>query len=200
MDYSNGKIYKLVSNSITDIYIGSTCSELKKRKYGHKIKYDCWKNGKSEYITSFKLFDAGEVDIVLIESFACNSKDELYSRERYWIDNLECVNKVRPNRTDEERIEYHKKYNETHKEQAQQYYQKNRDKFIEQMKIYREQNKDTIQVQRKKYREEHRAEISIRRAERIPCDVCGKEISKSNMKIHKKRIHSTNIPKDDEDE
>ena len=49
-------------------------------------------------MTSFKLFDEDEysVEIVLLETCPCGSSDELYKRERYNIDRLECVNKVRP--------------------------------------------------------------------------------------------------------
>jgi hypothetical protein len=37
--------------------------------------------------------------IELIEDYPCNNLHELLTRERYYIDNNECVNKVRPTRT-----------------------------------------------------------------------------------------------------
>lgn len=104
MEYANGKIYKLVSNVSTDIYIGSTCTDLNKRKFKHKADYKRWKNGKSGFMTSFKLFEIGKVDIVLVESFPCKNKEELHAKERYWIENLDCVNKNIPTRKS---IEYY---------------------------------------------------------------------------------------------
>ena len=34
--YENGKVYQIVNDFSDDIYIGSTCSPLSKRLYGHK--------------------------------------------------------------------------------------------------------------------------------------------------------------------
>ena len=55
-NYQNGKIYKLVNTEGTLTYIGSTCQTLARRKAKHHSNYKCWKNGKANYITSFKIF------------------------------------------------------------------------------------------------------------------------------------------------
>ena len=101
-DYSKAKIYKMESQSGL-IYVGSTCElTLARRKAQHKKDYNKWKNGKRHFVTSYKLFDDGSVDIYLIESFPCNSKDELHAREAYWIKQTKCVNRYIPGRTDEQ--------------------------------------------------------------------------------------------------
>ena len=105
VNYKNGKIYKLISDQTDKIYIGSTCSELHKRLYQHKKIYTYWKHsfGKG-YISSIELIKEGEVEIVLIENYSCNDKNELHAREKYWIDQNKdkIVNKNIPARTQKE--------------------------------------------------------------------------------------------------
>jgi hypothetical protein len=86
------------------IYIGSTCQSLAIRKAGHKRNYKSWKIGKRTFTTSFKLFedDKDNVDIVLIENVNCNNKEELHKRERFYIETINCVNKIIVGRTSKE--------------------------------------------------------------------------------------------------
>lgn len=42
--YQNGKIYKIVSVSTSDVYIGSTTKDLKKRLSEHKSHYKLYQN------------------------------------------------------------------------------------------------------------------------------------------------------------
>lgn len=103
INYENGKIYKTVSNYTEDIYIGSTCQTLTKRKQKHKGHYKEWKSGKThKKTTSFDVIDKGDFDIILLEDYPCERKDQLHSRERYWIENNDCVNKYIPTRTRQE--------------------------------------------------------------------------------------------------
>ena len=127
-DYSQSKVYKLVSNFTNEIYIGSTCSTLTKRKNQHKASYNSWLNGRGHYLTSFELYKLGPVEIILIETCACNSKDELHSRERHHIELNECLNKVIPGRSDQE------------------YYQSNRDNLIAKRKQYNQSNHEAITI------------------------------------------------------
>ena len=89
-DYSKGMIYKIYNDSIPDkVYYGSTIQPLHKRLYLHKkLDSNC---------SSKILFPGGK--IVLVEKFPCKDKIELLQRERYYIENNECVNKRIPNRT-----------------------------------------------------------------------------------------------------
>jgi len=105
VNYEQGKIYKLISNHTTNIYIGSTCNEyLSNRKSSHCFKYRQWimNKNKQHYVTSFDIIKYGDCQIILIENFPCNSKEELEARERYWIEKLNCVNKYIPTRTQKE--------------------------------------------------------------------------------------------------
>jgi len=106
--YSNAKIYKLVCGDLT--YYGSTIQPLYKRKSDHKVDFEMWKDGRRHYVSSYKLFEIGEPDIILLETFFCKNKEELHARERIYIENNECVNKVIPTQTKKEyKTEHYKK-------------------------------------------------------------------------------------------
>lgn len=45
------------------------------------------------YVSSFDVIEHGAVEIVLVEYFPCKTKEELTARERYWIQNNDCINK-----------------------------------------------------------------------------------------------------------
>lgn len=112
-DYSKGKIYKIVVNNTEDEYrpyIGSTTKEyLSQRFTFHKANYKSKK--KSLYTSAYLLFDKYGIEncnIILIENYPCTTKDELRSRERYWFDNIENCNKIKPIRTETEIENYGK--------------------------------------------------------------------------------------------
>jgi len=95
-DYQLGKIYKIECNVTGKVYIGSTCEPiLARRLAGHIKSYKRYLNGKSNYVSSFDVLQNGNYDIVLIESYPCNSKDELHAHERYHTNNIDCVNKIK---------------------------------------------------------------------------------------------------------
>ena len=124
--YYNSKIYKIVSNYTDKIYIGSTSQILSKRIYAHRKTYQYYyDNNKGNYITSYELIKLGEIDIILIENYKCENREELKSRERYYIElNKEiCVNKNIPSRT------------------IKEYYIDNIEKIKEQKKIYVREDK-----------------------------------------------------------
>lgn len=77
IDYGNGKIYKIINEFGETIYIGSTTQKLCQRYQLHKYKSKTNK-------------------IILIENYACNSKEELLRREQECIDehrNCKLLNK-----------------------------------------------------------------------------------------------------------
>jgi hypothetical protein len=131
-DYSLAKIYKIVCNTTGLIYVGSTCEPtLARRLANHRRNLNHWeKNGKGCYITSYKVLENSNYDIVLIENYPCNSKDDLHKRERHYIENINCVNKVIPKRT---RKEYVEQYYENNKEKIAQYkkeYYNKKEKYL----------------------------------------------------------------------
>jgi len=98
VNYQNGKIYKIVCNITSKQYFGSTCKKyLSDRLCQHRYRFRVNNN-----MTSSKVLEGGNYSIILVENYPCNSKDELHKRERYYIDNNECVNKITPLRTSSE--------------------------------------------------------------------------------------------------
>ena len=121
-NFQNGKIYKIISNNTTNLYIGSTTKNLSARISEHASHYKAWQNGKYHYMRAFELIKEGDYQIVLIENFPCNSKEELRKRERYYIENSEnCINKCLPCQTRAECIK--------------RYYINNRESILEKSKM-----------------------------------------------------------------
>lgn len=177
VNYQLGKIYKLISPSGL-IYVGSTCEILSKRLGGHKSRYKLYKNDKIKHkLTSFILLDEDyeNIDIVLIENFPCNNKDELYARERYYIDLLDCVNIIKPKRTPKEYYNdnketiliKHKEWqidNKEHvinynKEYGKKWREDNKERKAEMDKKWREDNKEQKKIKDKNYYEKNKEEI-----------------------------------------
>jgi hypothetical protein len=102
VNYSNGKVYRLVSFSCEDVYYGSTCSPLSKRLAGHKSHYKRWRDGKFRYMSSFEIMKYPDTEIILVESVNCASKEELHAAERKYIEANKCSNKTIPGRSERE--------------------------------------------------------------------------------------------------
>jgi adenylate kinase family enzyme len=136
-DYTKTKIYKIESHLGDKIYVGSTAKNyLSQRLQQHKVGYKLWKEGKINKTTSYDIFDEYGVEnciITLIESCPCTCKDEKNKKESYYIRELECVNKVIPNRTRKQRDEDKK---EIITQQHKDYYIKNKEKISEKKKLY----------------------------------------------------------------
>jgi hypothetical protein len=151
--YQNGKIYKIVCRITNLIYIGSTVEKyLSNRLKGHRSRF----NIKKDNTTSFKVLENNDYYIELIELFPCTSRDELLVRERYYFDLIDCVNKVRPKRTEEEKKQQHYKackiYRENNRNKINEWYQNNKDRILEERKKYFQQNKEKITEKNKQYR------------------------------------------------
>jgi hypothetical protein len=156
-NYQNGKIYKVVSDNSSDIYIGSTTESLSRRMSGHRKDYNGYLKGIRKYISRVKqIFDCEDCHIVLIEEYPCDSKEQLFMRERYHIENMTCVNKCVPIRDI--------------KEQKQLDYQKNKERYKQCAKEYRKTNVEKTKE---------------RKHEKITCE-CGSIISRGALSNHRK--------------
>jgi hypothetical protein len=178
--YQNGKIYILRGEN--EVYYGSTTETLEqryKRHYGYAKDPMC-------PMTSIKLFhNYDNVTIELIEDFPCNSKQELEQREGWYIKHNECINKVVPGKTREEKLQDKKDdYNENkdhYNEKSKERYEKI--KNTEEFKIassnrrinYRNANRDLVNSKKKEKRKE----------QTIICE-CGSSIPKEGLSRHLK--------------
>lgn len=143
VNYQLGKIYELVCLTTGKRYIGSTTKEYLSQRLVEHVRI----SKTSKPCTSKVIIDVNNYKIILLETYPCNSKDELVSKEYEYINRLDCVNKCRYL----DRKEYSKQYHEANKElileQFKQYYEANKQAISERKKQYNDQNKDKIKQQ-----------------------------------------------------
>lgn len=150
-NFENSVIYSLVCKDITvkDCYVGST-TNFTARKYGHR---DCCKNeSKKEYnyyVYQFIRDNGGwdNWDMVELEKYPCSDFNEMFKRERYWMETLGAtLNSRVPARSNKE-------YKEEHKEHLKQwfhdYHMKNRDERNRRNRENARLHKEEISAKRK---------------------------------------------------
>jgi hypothetical protein len=210
VDYNKGKIYLIeptVEHDESDIYIGSTTEDyLSKRFNNHKCMYKSWLNGKTHNVTVFNLFNKYGVDnckIILLENVHANTKDELISRESFYIRKLKCTNKVIPDRSSKEYYQtnkdeisnYQKEYYQTNKDELlnkqKEYYEANKNEKLNKQKQYYKTNKDEILNYKKEYYQTNKNKILN---QKVVCNICNCNVIKINIKKHcKSKKHIKNI-------
>ena len=172
------RVYKLVSSNGL-VYYGSTtqkylCNRLTKHKSDAVSR-------ETPCTSSFLFADGAEVVITLVENVEnCKDKYELQARERWHIENNECVNKQVPGRTKKE-------WSEEHKEELAEYNkiwrEKNKEELAEYYKEWREKNKERLAKYHKKWEEDNKAKTSQQRSQKLTCE-CGAVVSKRNISAH----------------
>ena len=85
-NFQYSKVYKLVNSVDEQIYIGSTCQTLTKRKYQHKK--DSAKHPNQKVYAHPNRIGWENVRIILIEEVQAFNKDQLRAREQHYIDLL----------------------------------------------------------------------------------------------------------------
>ena len=191
-----GFIYKLWSKTDPSlVYYGSTTQKhVCSRITGHRNSYKQWKQGKYHFVTSFLIIETGDWDYMTCEKVIFDDPFELKNRERFYIENHDCVNKCIPNQT---KLEYQKKYDATHKDEAKQYYIDNKDEITKYKKEYYIENKDKRLEQMKQYRDTHKDEakqyridnrdkiLEAKKNDIVQCD-CGCCVRADGLSRHKK--------------
>ena len=159
INYNNGKIYKIVSDEDEMVYVGSTTQPLSSRMSGHRAAYKRFLNGKTNNVTSFEILKFESCKIVLIEDYPCERKDQLHTKERFYIESLNCVNRCLPGRTNKEWKQANKEKN---KEKDREWRQANK----EYNKEWRQANKEKIKEKDRKYRQNNKEKIAKKQRER----------------------------------
>ena len=200
IDYSKGKIYRIVCDTTGLTYIGSTVEILSKRLTKHICDYKRYLKGKNHFITSFKILENNNYKIILIDNCVCNNREELHREERKYIETIECVNKIIPGRTKKEycednkdkKLEYNKEYRENNKtyikEYNKEYWENNKTQIKEQKKEYYEKNKDKINEKYKKYYEDNKDKINENKRKKIECEYCKSIVTKCHLIRHQKSL------------
>jgi len=198
--YSRGKIYKIISPETEKIYIGSTIEPTLANRLGkHKYQFKSWNNGAKLYVSSFKLLELPNYQIVLIELYPCTSKDELTAREQHYL-NLHkdiIVNHQKANsgcKTDKEyNNQYYQENKEHHAVYFKEYNEKNKEKVAERKKEYQEKNKEHLAVYIKEYQEKNKARLQEQHSITYTCE-CGTTSTIAHKQRHlRSKTHLTFI-------
>ena len=159
-----GYIYKIWDNDDSSlVYYGSTKQQVSIRMGKHRSQLNLCK--------SKIIIDRNNYQYATLEKIEYEDKFELKNRERWWIENNECVNKSIPNRTQ--------------KEYMKEWYEANKDKIAEKQKTYNDKNKEKIAEQKKQYYAENKDKIEKYKKEKITCD-CGCVVRRQHLARHKK--------------
>lgn len=121
-------IYALRNKTTDLVYYGSTKKTLQTRFSNHKAHYNYHKKGKRTYMTCFRVLSCPTAYIELVEEV---SEEEMATRERWWIDNHPCVNKLVPTQTQAE------------------WYVKNREHAIAKASVYQKEHLAEIMERRR---------------------------------------------------
>jgi hypothetical protein len=157
-NFQNGKIYKIVDLTTNEIYIGSTIKEtLSHRLAQHTSNYRQFLDGNYHFVTSFNILKNNNYQIELLELYPCETRDELNSREGFYIKNNSCINKNIAGRT---KKEYYEQNKEEILENNKEYQQKNKQELAEKSKEYRKQNKEQIAEKSKEYQQQNKEHIA----------------------------------------
>ena len=186
VNYKQGKIYKIECNVTGLIYIGSTCKKkLSQRMTEHRSNYKKYLNGKKKYYSAFIVMKNDDYDIILIEDFPCNSKDQLFARERYHTNKIECVNICKNQGLCLElgKKKYKQEYNQINKEHIKEYKQEYNQINKEHIKEYNQEYKQINKEHIKEYNREYREINDDYRKKKFTC-LCGGKYTCSNKSFH----------------
>ena len=198
--YEKGVIYRIVCKdpTIKDVYVGSTCN-FTQRKWAHKTRCN---NDCNFSIYKFIRENGGWENFEMLEiiKYPCETKRELESKEREYIDLLGgTLNCHIPTRTPKERYEtnkteiltkqqqYNIKNKEKRKEYDKEYYQANKQSAIDRAKEWKANNREAVNKSEQKYRDKNKET----RTATIMCG-CGKNYTKQNKTRHERTPRHTN--------
>jgi hypothetical protein len=204
IDYQNGKIYKMEFDG--HLYVGSTAKKrLCQRRARHLHDYTCPKNATMPLYINIKAREQlwEGVKFILVETFPCNSEDELRAREQHWIDTLQPdLNKHRafssPKDAKRKKQESTKAYcaanRETLNATSREWQMTRVDcKFCE-----RSLKNGSMQVHIRRVHPEQDSESDkyIQRqketaSSKVQCPTCSKELRKDGLRKHVLQKHST---------
>ena len=160
VDFSKGKIYKVINDYNDDIYIGSTCDTLKTRFRKHQTDAEIKIDSNRPFYKLIREIGFNRFKIELIEDFPCLNINELRQREGHYIKELATLNKQIAGRTS--KMYYNDNIDDL-KEKKKIYNEKNKEKLKEKRKEWCENNKESIKEYNKKYSDEHKENLKEKR-------------------------------------
>jgi hypothetical protein len=165
VNYSNGKIYKIVDFTNDNFYVGSTTQERLCSRLGeHVSDLKCYMRGtKQKYCASMEITINKNYKIFLLETYPCNSKDELTMKEQEHMDKLRCDKMVN----------------------KQNAYVSKEDLLIK-IAQFRKDNLDFVRNRENGYYHKHKDKKNARKREKVECPNCKSIVSRGNLTEHKR--------------
>jgi hypothetical protein len=188
-NYSNSKIYRVISEIGKVIYIGGTTQTLANRMCDYRKGYKQWVEKRQNYIRVFEVLNYDDYKIELIQNFPCINKSQLAVKinqiitecgaEEYQIANELQTNFIEYDSQKEYMKQNYANNKKYHSKQRKEYYIENKTKLLAQMEKYYNANKETIREKQKK---------------KYTCEVCNIELVKRQKRRHEKtKRHQDNL-------
>ena len=181
VDYSQGKIYKILNTINDDVYVGSTTQSLAKRMSWHRRSINCKTKPYAIY-NAMKEYGVDNFYIELIENISCQTKEELRAREGYYIRKIGTLNKCIAGRS---RDDWVKENIEKINEGKLKWYSQNKEHKRNYEKQRIANNREAHLESRHNYYIQNKATIQEKQNERIQC-VCGLDYRRSDKSQHYK--------------
>ena len=98
MDYSKGKIYKIVNDIDDYVYVRSTIEILSSRMAKHRHRAIRQTDNKANLYQHMRKYGFNHFQIILIRNVPCDNKEELLKEERIEFELLQSANKLNERR------------------------------------------------------------------------------------------------------
>ena len=192
MDYKNGKIYCIRNSVDIDIYIGSTCSPLSKRKSGHRTDMKLRPKTGSKLYQKMKEIGLDKFYIELLLEYPCENKEQLQAKEGEYIRKYGTLNNLVAGRSKKEQyiecreeiLQKQKEYTERNREKVlerkREYTARTKDKKREYDKEYRDRNVELIKEKKKQQFQQRKERGNIK----VVCEICGSSYTDYCKKAH----------------
>lgn len=169
-----GRIYQILNNDASIIYVGSTTDSLKKRWINHKSGAKGQLKGKYRNLSIYQHFNEMGVDqfkLELIKEYDVVDVKHLRAIEQLWINKVKCINK-QPCFMPISKKARDKLYGDAHRAELNA-------KCMENYFANHEANL----VARKEYRALNRERINAKKGDKIACE-CGGSYTRSHKSRH----------------
>lgn len=138
-------------------YFGFTTQPLCKRRSGHIDNFKKYPNRKVYKAMREAGMSADDIELIWVEDYPCETKEQAKARERYYIENFGTLNNNLPFKEGTKMKEYQREYYANNLAKVRKYYTENRDDKIAYQREYRNDNRDEINVKKREYMRENYA-------------------------------------------
>ena len=166
--YQSGKVYCLRNSVNDDVYVGSTIQDLARRLSKHFS--DARRHPGNQRITSLiSELGADKFSIELLESYPCESVQQLRRKEGEWVRRQGTLNTMLPGRT---RAEYYTEHRDALTQKMREYYSEHREERSQKSFERRETHREEDRHSSRKYYHQNREAIREKKNSLVDC-LCG---------------------------